>query len=130
VRAGLNVVLDETDRARAQIAVLTVEREDAPVPIFLPELVARRTEPKVTEILSLQGEEFIARRNALQGQMEILAQRALQLQRQIDGLNVRIESNDRQLALVRQGMIGVEGLVRRGRNACRACFLCNVKKRA
>jgi HlyD family type I secretion membrane fusion protein len=114
VRAGLNVVLDETDRARARIAVLTAERENAPAPLFPAELVARRTDPKVSEILSVQVEEFIARRNALQGQIEILTQRALQLQKQIDGLNVRIESNDRQLALVRQEIMGVEGLVRIG----------------
>jgi HlyD family type I secretion membrane fusion protein len=36
------------------------------------------------------------------------------LQKQIDGLNVRIDSNDRQLALVRQEIMGVEGLVRMG----------------
>jgi HlyD family type I secretion membrane fusion protein len=76
--------------------------------------MARRTDPKVAEILAVQGQEFIARRNSLQGQIEILTQRALQLQKQIDGLNVRIESNDRQLALVRQEIMGVEGLVRMG----------------
>ena len=114
VRAGLNVVLDETDRVRARIAVLTAEREEAPTPAFPPELVTRRTEPKVAEIMAVQGDEFIARRAALQGQIEILTQRALQLQKQIDGLNVRIESNDRQLALVRQEILGVEGLVRMG----------------
>ena len=114
VRAALNVVLDETDRVRARIAVLTAEREEAPAPLFPPELVARRTEPKVAEVLALQGNEFTARRNALQGQIEILTQRALQLQKQIDGLNVRIDSNDRQLALVRQEIMGVEGLVRMG----------------
>jgi len=114
VRAGLNVVLDEADHARARIAVLTAEREDAPEPIFPPELVARRTDPKVAEILAVQGDEFIARRASLQGQTEILTQRVLQLQKQIDGLNVRIESNDRQVALVRQEIIGVAGLVRMG----------------
>ncbi len=114
VRAGLNVVLDETDRVRARIAVLTAEREEAPAPLFPPELVARGAEPKVAEILSVQSDEFIARRAALQGQIEILTQRALQLQKQIDGLNVRIDSNDRQLALVRQEIMGVEGLVRMG----------------
>jgi len=79
VRAGLNVVLDETDRTRARIAVLTAEREEAPAPVFPPELMARRTEPKIAEILAVQGDEFIARRNSLQGQIEILTQRALQL---------------------------------------------------
>ena len=65
VRAGLNVVLDETDRVRARIAVLTAEREEAPAPLFPPELVARGAEPKVAEILSVQSDEFIARRAAL-----------------------------------------------------------------
>jgi len=114
VRAGLNLVLDETDRLRARIAVLIAEREEAPAPAFPPELVGRRTEPKVAEIMAVQAEEFAARRISLQGQVDILTQRALQLQKQIDGLNVRIESNDRQLALVRQEIIGVEGLVRMG----------------
>jgi HlyD family secretion protein/epimerase transport system membrane fusion protein len=114
VRAGLNLVLDETDRLRARIAVLIAEREEAPTPAFPPELVGRRTEPKVAEIMAVQAEEFTARRISLQGQVDILTQRALQLQKQIDGLNVRIESNDRQLALVRQEIIGVEGLVRMG----------------
>jgi len=114
VRAGLNVVLDEADRARARVAVLAAERADMPAPVFPPELTARQADPKVAEILSVQNDEFIARRNALQGQTEILTQRALQLQKQIDGLNVRIESNDRQLALVRQEIMGVEGLVRMG----------------
>ncbi|MCA3323841.1 MAG: HlyD family type I secretion periplasmic adaptor subunit [Roseomonas sp.] len=114
VRAGLNVVQDETDRTRARIAVLIAEREDAPAPNFPPELMARRAEAKIAEILAVQNEEFIARRISLQGQTEILTQRAMQLQKQIDGLNVRIESNDRQLALVRQEIIGVEGLVRMG----------------
>jgi HlyD family type I secretion membrane fusion protein len=114
VRAGLNVVLDETDRVRARIAVLTAEREEAPTPAFPPELMARQSEPKVADIIAVQRDEFIARRIALQGQIEILTQRALQLQKQIDGLNVRIDSNDRQLALVRQEIMGVEGLVRMG----------------
>lgn len=114
VRAALNVVLDETDRTRARIAVLAAEREEASAPVFPPELMARRTNTKVAELLAVQSEEFIARRNSLQGQTEILTQRALQLQKQIDGLNVRIESNERQLALVRQEIIGVEGLVRMG----------------
>lgn len=114
VRAGLNVVQDEADRARARVAVLTAEREEAAAPSFPTELLARRSDPKIAELLTVQTEEFNARRLSLQGQTEILTQRVLQLQKQIDGLNVRIESNDRQLELVRQEISGVEGLVRMG----------------
>jgi HlyD family type I secretion membrane fusion protein len=114
VRAGLNVVQDESDRVRARVAVLIAERDETPAPVFPAELQGRATDPKIRDILTVQTEEFNARRSSLQGQTEILSQRILQLQKQIDGLNVRIESNDRQLSLVRQEITGVEGLVRMG----------------
>jgi len=114
VRAGLNVVQDESDRVRARVAVLIAERDEAPAPAFPAELQGRATDPKIRDILIVQTEEFNARRSSLQGQTEILSQRILQLEKQIDGLNVRIESNDRQLSLVRQEITGVEGLVRMG----------------
>lgn len=114
IRAALNVVRDETDRARARMAVLASERNGLARPIFPPELEERRGEAKVAEILAVQTEEFEARRSSLLGQTEILTQRILQLQKQIDGLNVRIEANGRQLELVRQEIAGVEGLVRMG----------------
>lgn len=114
VRAGLNMVQYETDRILVRIAVLTSERKGATIPDFSAHLSARPEDPKVAGILAVQTEEFEARRLSLQGQVAILTQRILQLEQQIEGLNVRTKSNERQLELVRQEISGVEGLVRMG----------------
>ena len=113
-RAQLTMVQDDSDRLKAREAALTAERDDLQEIAFPTELLRRAEEPKVQEILSTQRNEFLARRRSIQGQADILTQRALQLQKQIDGLRVRIESNDRQLTLIRQETVLVEGLVRQG----------------
>lgn len=114
IRAQLNLVLDEADRVRARVAVLEAERDEATAPNFPADLLARQAEDKIAALLAVQVADFTARGVSLQGQSDILTQRILQLHKQVDGLNVRIESNDRQLALVRQEILGVEGLVRMG----------------
>jgi HlyD family secretion protein len=113
-RAQVTTIEDEMDRLRAREAILTAERDGLGEPTFPEELLRRASDPKIAEILAVQRNEFAARRGSLQGQSEILGQRALQFRKQIDGLNVRITSNDRQLALVRQEIAGVEILVRGG----------------
>lgn len=113
-QAQVTTIEDEMDRLRAREAVLVAERDGLDAPIFPGEFLRRASEPKIADILAVQRNEFAARRASLQGQSDILGQRALQFRKQIDGLNVRITSNDRQLALVRQEIAGVEGLVRSG----------------
>lgn len=113
-QAQVTTIADETDRLRAREAVLVAERDGLDAPVFPEELLRRASDPKIAGILAVQRNEFGARRASLQGQSEILGQRALQFSKQIDGLNVRIASNDRQLALVRQEITGVEVLVRSG----------------
>jgi HlyD family secretion protein len=100
-RAQVTTIEDETDRLRAREAGLVAERDGLDAPPFPEELLRRASDPKIAEILAVQRNEFAARRASLQGQSEILGQRALQFRKQIDGLNVHIASNDRQLALVR-----------------------------
>lgn len=113
-RAQLTMVQDDADRLRAREAALSAERDGLEVVTFPVELLGRAVDPKIQEILATQRNEFQARRKSLQGQADILTQRALQLQTQISGLRVRIESNDRQLSLIRQETVLVEGLVRQG----------------
>lgn len=114
VRAQLTMVQDDADRLQAREATLLAERDGLPEPPLQGDLRRRSQEPKIAEILATQRNEFQARRSFLQGQADILTQRTLQLRTQIDGLRVRIESNDRQLLLVRQEAALVEGLVRQG----------------
>jgi HlyD family type I secretion membrane fusion protein len=113
-RAQVTTIEDEMDRLRVREAGLMAERDGLPALTFPEELLRRASDPKLAEILAVQRNEFTARQASLQGQSEIIGQRILQLRKQIDGLNVRITSNDRQLALIRQEIVGVEVLVRSG----------------
>ena len=113
-RAQLAVIQDDVDRIRARQAVLFAEQQNLDAPVFPDDLQQRAEDPKIADILAVQRGEFVARRASMHGQFDILTQRVGQLRKQIDGLRVRIESNDRQLALVRQEIVGVEGLVRQG----------------
>jgi HlyD family type I secretion membrane fusion protein len=113
-RAQLTMIQDDSNRLRAREATLRAERDSLPNPAFPDDLVQREADPKIAEIIETQRNEFQARHISLQGQADILSQRVLQMRKQIDGLRVRIESNDRQLALIRQEVAIVEGLVRQG----------------
>lgn len=113
-RAQLTMVRDDADRLKAREAALSAERDSLEEVAFPEELARRAADPKIWGILEVQRNEFLARRNSVQGQADILTQRVLQLRTQISGLRVRIESNDRQLSLIRQEVVLVEGLVRQG----------------
>lgn len=113
-RAQVTTLEDEMDRLRVREAALVAERDGLDTLTFPEELLRRASDPKLADILAVQRNEFTARQLSLRGQSEIIGQRILQLRKQIDGLNVRVTSNDRQLALIRQEIGGVEMLVRSG----------------
>lgn len=113
-RAQVTTIEDEIDRLRVRETGLMAERDGLDTLVFPEDLMRRASDPKLADILAVQRNEFNARQVSLRGQSEIIGQRILQLRKQIDGLNVRITSNDRQLALIRQEIVGVEVLVRSG----------------
>jgi HlyD family secretion protein len=113
-QAQVTMIDDETDRLRVRETGLIAERDRLEAPAFPEDLLRRASDPKLADILAVQRNEFFARQASLRGQGELIGQRILQLRKQIDGLNVRITSNDRQLALIRQEIGGVEILVRSG----------------
>ena len=78
---------------------------------FPPQLLAERENPKIAE--TIQGEEniFAARRRALNGEAQILAQRIAQFEKEIEGLNGQIVSEATQLDLIDQEIVGLEALV-------------------
>jgi len=113
-RAQLTTIRDDIDRTRVREAALIAERDEAANPTFPADILARQGDEKVAEILATQQNEFVARRASLQGQIEILTQRMVQLRSQIEGLRVRVRANDRQIVLVRREITMVEILVRQG----------------
>ena len=121
------VLLDETrpqavyrmtkashDAALMRQARLAAERDsatDVPVP---PELVDMQDAPEVAEMIAGQRSLFVARRESLNGTIEILTQREAQLDREIAGLEAQEKSKARQLELVRDELDGQQQLFSQG----------------
>ena len=134
VREGDNVVagdvllrLDETqsrasremyqarhDALSAEYARLGAERESADAVSFPAELIARRNEVRVGELLTGQERIFAKRREAYLGRVSILEQTIVQLESEAQSYAARVGSTERQLDNVREQMASVEALVERG----------------
>ena len=81
---------------------------------FPADLLARRGQPKVDEILRGEENTFLTRRNSLSKQMDILAQRNDENGRQIAGLQSQQEAVEKQGTLILQEASGVEDLYKQG----------------
>lgn len=102
------------DGYRALDARLTAERDDLPAIRFPADLVARRGEPRVAEILDGQQAIFASRRVALEGQAQILLQRVEQLRAEIRSYQAQMKAQDEQLFFVRAEIDDIKGLVDKG----------------
>lgn len=113
-RANLQIVRGQLDAAMALEARLTAERLGSPGIDFPPALLERLTEPEVADAIQGQIVLFEARREAQNGQTEVLESRILQLQEEIRGLTEERAANVRQMAILKDEIAGIEDLVGRG----------------
>lgn len=95
-------------------ARLTAERDDRPSVTFPDELLARKSEKKVADILKLANAQFETRATAIKGQRQILQQRIVQLEEQIEGFRALQKSKARQSELIDEEMRMIEDLVKKG----------------
>ncbi|MBL8703148.1 MAG: HlyD family type I secretion periplasmic adaptor subunit [Alphaproteobacteria bacterium] len=102
------------DGFRALDARLTAERDDAAAIAFPEELLARRADQRVAEILSGQEAIFVSRRVAMEGQVSILRQRIEQLRTEIRSYESQVRSLDEQLGYVKGEVDDVRSLVDKG----------------
>jgi HlyD family type I secretion membrane fusion protein len=95
-------------------ARLVAERTDQPTILFPEELLARKSDKKVGEILKLAEAQFQTRAASIKGQRQILQQRIQQLDEQIAGLQALQKSKTRQGDLIDEEMRMIEDLVKKG----------------
>ena len=81
---------------------------------FPPPLRAAAEDPSVADIMQVQRDLFASRTQTMEGRLAILGQRVGQLRAEISGLENHITSQDRQLALIAQEIVGVQRLVDQG----------------
>ncbi|NEV61105.1 HlyD family type I secretion periplasmic adaptor subunit [Thiorhodococcus minor] len=98
----------------AQQARLTAERDDLPAIEFPSELLESQDDPRIEQ--AVRGEErvFRARRQALDGEREVLEQRSEQLHEQIRGLEALAESKLKRIKLYQEEIAGLMKLFDKG----------------
>ncbi len=128
VQAGQVLMLLDDTVARAQVAVLTNQRDSLLIQAarfgaevrgqasFAPPaaLAARLSDPAVAAIVTNETLVFNSRLLAVQGQESILEQRIVQLQTARSGLNVQVQSIDDQVDLIQQELDGYQRLYEQG----------------
>ncbi len=113
-QANVSIVEGRLDQLLARKTRLMAERDGRDRVVFPASLTAREDEPDMTEILRGEAELFAARRNALEGEVDILMQRIEQLNEQIRGLSAQKKSKSQQIALIREELTGLRKLLEKG----------------
>ncbi|MGE0724963.1 MAG: HlyD family type I secretion periplasmic adaptor subunit [Alphaproteobacteria bacterium] len=113
-RATHAIILGQHRLAAARIARLQAEMAEAPAIEFPGELVARKNEPEVAEILTGQRDLFEARREAYLGQVSILERKVAQLRDEIAAMQAQERAVSEQHRYIIEETRGIEDLVKRG----------------
>lgn len=92
----------QLDALLAQEARLIAERDNRASIAFPQELLARRVEPAVREVLDGQQKIFTDHRQALNDQIDVWVQRREQYRAQVTSLKAQIESVERQIPLLEE----------------------------
>ena len=113
-RASFDMLMDETHTLMAIHARLLAEITGAQDLNFPEPLRAAAEDPSVADIMQAQSDLFSSRTRTQEGRQAILRQRIGQLRAEITGLDNHIVSQERQLALIDQEIVGVQRLVDQG----------------
>jgi HlyD family secretion protein len=109
-KANLGVIMSSLDQLEARQARLRAERDDAAAINFPEALVARRSDPKIDEILAGEERLFELRATAREGQIAQLKEREAQLADEAAGLAGQLQAQEQQITLVNEELKGVRQL--------------------
>jgi HlyD family type I secretion membrane fusion protein len=113
-KATVDMLQGDLDASLALQARLIAERDKRDHITFPDELVNRSDKPKVAEVMAGQQRTFVARREAIESQTNILLQRNAQTDEEIKGLQGQIKAENQQLAFIKEEQTGVEALLKKG----------------
>jgi HlyD family secretion protein len=109
-RANLAILTKGLDELSARRARLSAEREGAEEIAFPAELAGRSAESHVAGIIEGERKLFELRRAARQGQTGQLRKRISQLEEEILGIRAQKSGKEREAALIREELKGVQDL--------------------
>ena len=113
-RAALGVQQTALDAARILEARLIAERDGSGALRYAKQVLARRDEPTIAEMMQAQQMLFEARRISFAGQQSILRQRVVQIEKEIVGLEAQQASLEQQIELAEQELVGLRELFGKG----------------
>ena len=106
---------DQLREVEARIARLEAERDEADDVAFPPTLLlAAEEDPQVADLVAGQQGLFLARREAIEQEIEQLGRRKAQIGNQVDGILAQRDALETQMTLVREELEGQESLLSRG----------------
>ncbi|TAN83714.1 MAG: biotin/lipoyl-binding protein, partial [Gallionella sp.] len=111
--ASRGVLRVGSDAAIAQQARLIAERSG--LPFTVPgDLLARKNDPKVAEVIESQSLLYKARRASLDGQLSIIDEQIVFLQKGIEGLVAQQRAKEEQLRSLNADLDGLKALLEKG----------------
>jgi len=113
-RASLELLRGQGDALSAQEARLTAERDGRDKIEFPAGLIARGADPKVAEAIRGEESAFVARRQTLAKQIEIIGQRSDENESIIAGIKSQQSALARQIQLLEQEAASVQALYDKG----------------
>lgn len=112
-RANLQVVVKQLDELGVRRGRVEAERVGKDAIAFASELVARRHEPELAELIEAEMSLFEARRAARDGQKAQLTARIAQLGDEITGLRAQQKARDAQALLIEEELTGIRWLYKK-----------------
>jgi HlyD family secretion protein len=109
-RTSLAIVTKSLDEMEARQARLEAERDGLDKVTFPPDLVARRGDSDVTQVMATETRQFALRRSAREGQKAQLQEQIEQLRQQIAGNEEQVSAKSSELDWNRQELDGIRGL--------------------
>lgn len=113
-RANLALIDGQLDERLVRQARLSAERDDAKVITFPDNLATRTGIPRIMDIVTGQVNLFEARRSTREAEIDLLTQRIRQSGNQIDGLEAQQHSQQAQVTLLEQEIVGLRQLYEKG----------------
>jgi HlyD family secretion protein len=113
-RAQVDVLNNQYDNFLAQRARFEAEQNGSEDVTFPPELLNRKDEPAIAQMIADQETLFNSRKQLFESQNAVLGQRIGQLKTRAGGLKAQVDSVTRQAELIDEELVGVAYLAEKG----------------
>jgi HlyD family type I secretion membrane fusion protein len=113
-RARHELLLGQHDALAAQMARLEAELSERSTVSFPPDLLNKRGDVRIRQLLAGEHALFNSRRAALQSQINLLGQRNQQYDEKIIGLNAQMSAAKTKIEFIREELKAAESLLEQG----------------